>query len=181
MSASSAVVCQGTSSRRSATPSAVARCACRCLLGPAADDDEPRRPGGVHAGEDLDGVDDPLLRHEPAGDHEHELVVVERLRAGREQRVVVAEREHVDQAGEALAAGDGGGLGAAWVERGDAAVRGALVLRERRREALVDVLGRVHDDREVRRGGGEPLAGGDAERLFVDVEDVRTQRCERSR
>ena len=48
-----------------------------------------------------------------------------------------------------------------------------LVLGERRREALVDVLRRVHDDRQVGGRGGEPLPRGDAERLLVDVEHVR--------
>jgi hypothetical protein len=49
----------------------------------------------------------------------------------------------------------------------------ALVARERRREALVYVLGGVHHDRNLRRCRGEHLASGRAERLLVNVEDVR--------
>ena len=55
--------------------------------------------------------------------------------------------------GEALTARDRGCLDAAWVERGHAPVGSSFVLRERWREALVDVLGRVHHDRQIGRHG----------------------------
>src|SRR5213078_456751 len=73
---------------------------------------------------------------------------------------------------EPLAARDRRRLATARVERRGASVRTLFVEGERRRIALVDVLGRVHDDGESRRCGGEPLARRDAERLLVEVEHV---------
>ena len=51
-------------------------------------------------------------------------------------------------------------------------MRAPLVPKEWRRQTLVDVLRRVHDDRKVRRGGGKRLPGGEAVRLLVHVEEV---------
>ena len=74
----------------------------RGRLGTATDDDEPRGTRSVHACENLDSVHDTLLGHQAAEEAEHELVVVERLVSRMEDRVVVAERQHVDQSREPL-------------------------------------------------------------------------------
>jgi hypothetical protein len=51
----------------------------------------------------------------------------------------------------------------------------SLVDRKRGREALVDVLGGVHDDGQREGTCVQPLARGDAEGFFVDVEHVGLQ------
>ena len=95
------------------------------------------------------------------------------LVARTEDRVVVAERQHLDHSCEPLAACDGGRLPAARIQGSDAPMRANLVLGERRREALVDVLRRVHDGRKAARRGRKPLPRGNAERLLVHVEHIR--------
>ena len=92
-----------------------------------------------------------------------------------EDRVVVAERQHLDQSRESLAARDRGSLPAARIKRGDTPMRSGLVLGERRRKALVDVLGREHHDRQIARRSREPLPRSDAEGLLVHVEHVGSE------
>ena len=84
-----------------------------------------------------------------------------------------AQRDHPHQARRALADDDGGGLGAAGVDPGKAGERSGLPLRERGREPLVDVLGRVGDRRDV--GGAEHLVDERGERVGVQVDEVRSR------
>jgi glycosyltransferase involved in cell wall biosynthesis len=144
----------------------------RLLLGPTADEKEPRRPGGVHFRQNPDRIADALLRDESTEDPEYHFGVIDGLLVGAIEGRVVAERDHVDLPGKTFAPRDCRSLLAAGIESGDTPVGLALVAEERRGKPLVDVLGRVHHHRKLRRCRCKPFSRRNAERLLMDVEHV---------
>ncbi len=86
--------------------------------------------------------------------------------------VVIAEWQRFDEPPEALAAQHGRRLTRTGVEALHSLKGSALVVPIRRGPALVQVLRRVHDNRELGGQAGQQLAGGPAEGLLEEVDQV---------
>ena len=162
-----------------------ARCGQRWLhLGTSTDEKQSSIPSGpAYTSEDVDRVAHTLLRHHSAYERECHRVITTGLGARANQSVVVAEWDGVDKTAVPLAAKNGSGLSGAGVEPGHPSQSSAFPLRERWRPALVQVLGRVHDDGRAsgdRKADGKALPGYRAERLLVEVKEVGLDLCQQA-
>ena len=120
----------------------------------------PERPGRVYA---------MGLAPVTAGDAQAVTQASQNARA--EVLAVYPQRQHLDPATEALASGDGRRLTAARIQRSGPSQREPLVLGERWRIALVEVLRGVDDGGDLTRDS-EPLVRGHAERFLVQIQQV---------
>ncbi len=134
---------------------------------------KPRGTDGIHACESSHCVECALLGNEASNQHKDNLVTVEGLGAWRKQCRVVAEWEHLNCTAKALPANHGRGLATARIECSNPPERRPLVKREWRGIPLVNVLGCVHHYRQLIARQAQPLVPYGAERLRVDVEQVR--------